>query len=232
MSYEAGANARRRKIAPQRAVPLCLSRHRHHTCAASFRLRARTSNRGQKQCRSSGGSRRQANHPTRRSRSAAPPRKSRIPTAPSSSSWKTSPSPSTGARWRPTFSPRNISARPACRPASSASRRRKSRPGCGARVPTSARLPSGPSKTATSARPTPARCSTASPAHGPTGAGRAAISPARTMRAPSSTSTATCWPCSSARRTARNGSTPACTGPTASTARARATTTSITSPAS
>ena len=33
-------------------------------------------------------------------------------------------------------------------------------------------------------------------------------------------------------RTARSGSTPACTGPTASTARARATTTSITSPAS
>ncbi len=35
-----------------------------------------------------------------------------------------------------------------------------------------------------------------------------------------------------ARRTRRNGSTPACTGPTASTARARATTTSISRPAS
>ena len=55
---------------------------------------------------------------------------------------------------------------------------------------------------------------------------------ARTTPAPSSTSTATCWPCSSARRTARNGSTPACTGPTASTVPARATTTSTTSPAS
>ena len=88
------------------------------------------------------------------------------------------------------------------------------------------------STSASSARPTPARCSTGSPAPGPTGAGRAATSPARTTRAPSSTSTATCWPCRSARPTARSGSTPACTGPTASTAPARATTTSTTSPAS
>ncbi len=100
------------------------------------------------------------------------------------------------------------------------------------RPPTSAASPSCPSRIASSARPTPARCSTASPAPGPTGAGRAAISPARTTRAPSSTSTATCWRCSSARRTPRSGSTPACTGPTASTARARATTTSTTRPAS
>ena len=43
---------------------------------------------------------------------------------------------------------------------------------------------------------------------------------------------ATCWPRRGRRPTRRNGSTPACTGPTASTARARATTTSIPSPAS
>ena len=48
----------------------------------------------------------------------------------------------------------------------------------------------------------------------------------------SSTSTATCSPRRCARRTRRNGSTPACTGPTASTARARATSTSTSRPAS
>jgi ribonucleoside-diphosphate reductase alpha chain len=42
-------------------------------------------------------------------------------------------------------------------------------------------------------------------------------------RKPSSTSTATCWRCRWWRRIRRNGSTPACIGPTASTARARAT---------
>ena len=41
----------------------------------------------------------------------------------------------------------------------------------------------------------PSRCSTASPAPGPIGAGRAAISTARTTRRPSSTSCATCWRC-------------------------------------
>ena len=45
---------------------------------------------------------------------------------------------------------------------------------------------------------------------------------------PSSTSTATCLPCRWLLRTARNGSTPACTGPMASTALARATSMSIT----
>ena len=48
----------------------------------------------------------------------------------------------------------------------------------------------------------------------------------------SSTSTATCWRCRWWRRTRRNGSTPACTGPMASTARARAISTSTTRPAS
>ena len=82
-----------------------------------------------------------------------------------------------------------------------------------------------------SARPAPRRCSTGWPAPGPIGAGRAAISPARTMPAPSSTSCATCWPRRWRRPTRRNGSTPACTGPTASTARRRATSTSTRPPA-
>ena len=68
-----------------------------------------------------------------------------------------------------------------------------------------------------------ARSSTAWPAPGPTGAGRAATSTAKTMPAPSTTSIASCWRRRSARPTRRNGSTPACTGPTASTGRARAT---------
>ena len=67
---------------------------------------------------------------------------------------------------------------------------------------------------------------------GPIGAGRAAISPPRRMRRPSLTSCASCWRTRWWRRTRRNGSTPACIGPTASTARARATTTSTTRPAS
>jgi hypothetical protein len=50
--------------------------------------------------------------------------------------------------------------------------------------------------------------------------------------APSSTSWPTCWPPSASRRTPRNGSTPACTGPTASTVPARATSMSTPSPAS
>jgi ribonucleoside-diphosphate reductase alpha chain len=46
------------------------------------------------------------------------------------------------------------------------------------------------------------------------------------------TSWPTCWPPSASRRTRRSGSTPACTGPTASTVPARATSTSTPSPAS
>ena len=51
-------------------------------------------------------------------------------------------------------------------------------------------------------------------------------------RRPSSTSCATCWRRRWSRRTRRSGSTPACTGPTASMGRARATTTSTSRPAS
>ena len=76
------------------------------------------------------------------------------------------------------------------------------------------------------------RSSTGSPAAGPIGAGRAAISPPRRTRRPSSTSCASCSPTRWWRRTRRNGSTPACTGPTASTGRARAISTSTTRPAS
>ena len=76
------------------------------------------------------------------------------------------------------------------------------------------------------------RCSTGSPAPGPIGAGRAAISTARTTRAPITTRCATCWRARSPRPIRRNGSTPACTGPMASTARARAIITSISRPAS
>ena len=63
------------------------------------------------------------------------------------------------------------------------------------------------------------RCSTAWPAAGPTGAGRAATSTARPTPAPSTTRSATCWRRRWPRPNCRSGSTPACTGPTASTAR-------------
>ena len=71
-----------------------------------------------------------------------------------------------------------------------------------------------------------ARSSTGWPAPGPTGAGRAATSPPRPTPAPTTTRCATCSRRRWARRTRRSGSTPACTGPTASTARGRGTSTS------
>ena len=128
------------------------------------------------------------------------------------------------AHWsgsRPTSWPRNISAKPACRPRPSRSRRIPSRPGCGGRSPTRPRSPRCPRASASAARPMRARCSTGWPEPGPIGAGRAAISPPRRMRRPSMTSSATCSPCRWARPTARNGSIPACIGPMASMARAR-----------
>ena len=51
-----------------------------------------------------------------------------------------------------------------------------------------------PRTSAPSPRLDASRCSTGWPAPGPTGAGRAAISPPRRTRRPSSTSCATCWP--------------------------------------
>ena len=72
-----------------------------------------------------------------------------------------------------------------------------------------------------------ARSSAGSPAAGPTGAGRAATSRPRPTRRRSSTKSATCSPRRWPRRTARSGSTPACTGPTASKGRRRGTTSSI-----
>ena len=60
--------------------------------------------------------------------------------------------------------------------------------------PTRRRSRSCPRRTAWSARPRRSRCSTGSPAPGPIGAGRAAISTPRKMPAPSTTSTATCSP--------------------------------------
>ena len=83
-----------------------------------------------------------------------------------------------------------------------------------------------PTASATSPNAIRARSSTAWPAPGPIGAGRAATSTPRRTPRPSTTSTATCSPPRRRRRTHRNGSTPASTGPTASTARARVTTTS------
>ncbi len=54
------------------------------------------------------------------------------------------------------------------------------------------------------------------------GDGRAATSTAKRMRAPSMTSIASCLPPRSAHPTRRNGSTPVCTGPMASTVPVRA----------
>ena len=99
-------------------------------------------------------------------------------------------------------------------------------------APDEAALALLPQAALTAASRAPARSSIAWPAPGPTGAGRAATSTARKTPAPSTTSTATCWRRRSARPTRRSGSTPACTGPTASTVRARATGSSTTATAS
>ncbi len=85
---------------------------------------------------------------------------------------------------------------------------------------------------ASSARFRPSRCSTAWPELGPTGAGRAAISTPRPTLRPSSTSIATCSRCRCRRRTRRSWFNTGLHGPMASTARARATTTSTSRPAS
>ena len=96
----------------------------------------------------------------------------------------------------------------------------------------SAQCRRSPRPSAWAAKPTRAKCSTGWPAPGPIGVGRAIISRPRTTRAPSTTNTATCWPCRCARPIPRSGSTPACIGPTASTAPARGISMSTTPPAS
>ena len=68
------------------------------------------------------------------------------------------------------------------------------RPGCGASVADERALDELPeSERYGGETDAPRRCSTAWPAPGPTGAGRAAISTPRRTRAPSTTSIATCW---------------------------------------
>ena len=80
-------------------------------------------------------------------------------------------------------------------------------------------VPAAEATRAPARRRTPARCSAGWRAAGPTGAGRAATSPPRPTPAPSTTRPATCWRRRWRRPTRRSGSTPACTGPTASRGR-------------
>ena len=152
-------------------------------------------------------------------------------TAPSCSASTRSRRRPAGRRWRSTFWRRSISARPAFRRDLSRYVRSPSQLGCAAGSPTRPRSPSCRRPSATAARPAPPRYSIGLQVPGPIGAGRAATSPARTMRARSTTSSATCWRRRWRRRTRRSGSTPACIGPTASTARRRATSMSTRPPA-
>ena len=76
------------------------------------------------------------------------------------------------------------------------------------------------------------RYSTGLPGPGPIGAGRAAISTAKTTPAHSMMNSASCWRRRNARPTPRNGSTPACTGLMALMAPARATIMWISKPVS
>ena len=93
-------------------------------------------------------------------------------------------------------------------------------------VPDEAKLAALPHDERVGGEPRPNRCSTGWSAPGPTGDGGAATSAPKRTPAPTRRC-ATCWRARWARRTRRSGSTPGCTGPTASMGRGRGTTTSI-----
>ncbi len=149
-------------------------------------------------CASTGVTPRPESRPTRGSPSARRPRRSAIPTVRSSSAWKASrcrTAWSAGRRRRP--GAEVFPQAPACPARLRKARRGRMRAlsGCGARSPDEAALRQPAREGALRRRDQrPVRCSSAWPAPGPTGAGRAATSTAKTMRAPSSTSIATCWP--------------------------------------
>ena len=86
-------------------------------------------------------------------------------------------------------------------------------------VPDEAALAAFPRSSASARRLRPARCSTGSPALDLLGLEGRLLRHRGGRAAPSTTSCASCWRRRWARRTRRSGSTPACTGPTASTAR-------------
>ena len=127
--------------------------------------------------------------------------------------------------------PRSISGRLASPHASAGSKKTMSLRGCGGRSPTRRRSPSSRASAGRAEKPVPSRSSTAWPAPGPTGAGRAAISIRKPMPVLITTRLATCWRPRSRRPILPSGSTPGCTGPTASMGRPRAITTSISAPA-
>ncbi len=136
-----------------------------------------------------------------------------------------------GRRSRSTFWPRSTSARREFRHVLRPCARNPCRPGCAVGSPTRPRWQSCRRTSATAARPALPRSSIGWQVRGPIGAGRAATSPARTIRVRSTTSCATCWRRRWRRPTPRNGSTPVCTGPTASMVRRRATSMSTRPPA-
>src|SRR5215831_11259820 len=88
-----------------------------------------------------------------------------------------------GRRLPPTCWRRNISARRGCPRGSRRSRKRPFRPGCGARAPTRRHWRRCRRRSAAPASIPPSRCSSGSPAPGPIGAGRAAISIRKHTRA-------------------------------------------------
>ena len=108
------------------------------------------------------------------------------------------------------------------------SRKRACRSGCGARSPTDRRWRRSRATISSARSATRAKSSTGWPAAGPIGAGSTATSTRKTTRRSTTTRCARCSRVRSARPTRRSGSTPACTGRTASRARRKGTGTSIT----
>ncbi len=150
--------------------------------------------------------------PYETSNSSSDRRRSATPTAASSSPWTTSKRPRAGPRSRSMSSSRSTSARPECRRSTRTATRRSSESGePGHR--TRARRPPGLRPTRRLLDPLGQRA-------------RLLRHATRTPR-PSTTSCATCSPPRWRRPTRRSGSTPVCTGPTASPARPRATGTPI-----
>ena len=129
--------------------------------------------------------------------------------------------PSTGRRSRSTSWPRSISARPACRPHTEP----VAEPGVPAWLAQRARQP-GDACTGQETRRPPG-VPPAGRLLDLLGLERRLFFQRRATPARFSTRPATCWRRRWRRRTRRSGSTPACTGPTASRARRRAITASI-----
>ena len=155
--------------------------------------------------------------------------RSATPTARSCSRPRGSRCRPSGARSPATSWPRNTCARPACRRVSSRSRRTGCRTGCGAARADAAALAALPKAERSGGETSAKQCFDRLAGTWTYWGWKGGYFDSRSRRPRLlRRDPASCWRARWARRTRRNGSTPASTGPTASTGRRRAITTSIT----